>query len=451
MLLNFIEALEAEHETIPQSLISLDRVAVIILGGGEGKRLAPLTKVRCKPAITFGGRYSLIDVPISHSLSSGLSQIFIIGQYLVYTLHKHVLQTYADAISQDQIQLLAPEERSGRRIWYKGTADAIRQNLDYFAEVPADYFLILSGDQLYNFHFQHLINFGIETDAEMVLAAQPVNEKDAKRMGLLRIEHGGSQLIDFYEKPETREMLDRFYTDPFTLNRLGFTEGRGRHYLGSMGIYFFKRRALFELLREDSGDDFGHHLISSQLKKGGAHAFLYDGYWEDIGTIESYYYANLALTEHSGEWKTGLQCYDERSVLISRKQHLPGARISNCRIQKSLVCEGSIVEAQEISHCVIGVRSLIGRGSQLYDSLVLGNGYYHRPHMGDEMLPPPGIGENCLIQKAIIDENVTVGNNTRLINRENHIDYDAPDGKIMVRDGIIVVPYGTILPDNYIF
>nr|NGX53671.1 Glucose-1-phosphate adenylyltransferase [Chlamydiota bacterium] len=277
MLVNFDTSGDPNSKNQPD-LVPLDRVAVIILGGGEGKRLSPITKTRCKPVVSFGGRYSLIDVPVSHSLTTGLQKIFVIGQYLAYTLQKHLFQTYLHhGILQNQIQLLVPEERNGQKIWYRGTADAVRQNLDYFSEVAADYFLILSGDQLYNINFREMINFGVENDAGMVIAAQPVKTKDASRMGILKVKPGDSQVLDFVEKPKEQAILDRFYTDDLTLHQMGASSSDGRPYLGSMGIYLFKRQTLFDLLLKDPREDFGKHLIRTQMEKKDVHAYLYDG------------------------------------------------------------------------------------------------------------------------------------------------------------------------------
>jgi glucose-1-phosphate adenylyltransferase len=434
--------------------LPLDRVAVIVLGGGEGKRLAPLTTSRCKPTVSFGGRYSLIDVPISHSLSSGLSQIYVIGQYLAYTLQKHLFQTYMNyGLSQNQIQLLVPEERPGnQKVWFQGTADAVRQNLKYFSDIPADYFLILSGDQLYNINFQDMIRFGLERDANMVIAAQPVNSQDARRMGLLRIKHGSSQLVDFYEKPEDQKIIDQFHVDDYTLHQLGYDPDSGKNYLGSMGIYFFKKEAMFQLLQEDPREDFGKHLIVTQMKKGGVHTYLYDGYWEDIGTIRSYYEANLAMAHPCKDPKKGLECHKETTRLITKTHNLPGARITNSKIQNALICEGCILERSEITNSVLGVRSVVGKGSVIRDTVMMGNEYYERPpSLHGLPTPVPFIGENCLISKAIIDENVCIGNGVKLTNASGVDHYDDPEGKVFVRDGIIVVPRGAVIPPNYTF
>ncbi len=451
MLVNFNQQSEGAPLIRQNERFSLDRVAVIILGGGEGKRLSPLTKVRCKPTMSFGGRYSLIDVPISHSISSGLSKIYVIGQYLAYTLQKHLFETYLN-YGAGQIQLLVPEERDSQRIWYKGTADAVRQNLDYFSEIQADYFLILSGDQLYNINFQEMIDFGLQTNAGMLIAAQPVNKKNAKRMGLMKLQHGGSRVVAFQEKPQEDEILQQFETDSFTLHGLGYENQDGCPYLGSMGIYLCKRQALFDLLKEDHREDFGKHLITTQMKKGDVHAYLYDGYWEDIGTIDSYYHANLALTRQCEDRRLGLQCYNESSQILTKSYNLPGAQISNCRINNALICEGSMVNATEITQSVIGVRSMLESGVVVRDSILMGNEYYTRaPLISGEVASTPSIGENSLISKAIIDENVTIGKGVRLVNQHGYEQFDSLDGKIHVRDGIVIVPRGTHIPDNYIF
>lgn len=453
MLINFLSESETKSQLLSEQ-IALDRFAVIILGGGEGKRLEPLTKSRCKPAISFGGRYNLIDVPISHAISTGLRKIFVIGQYLATSLQKHLYQTYNTGVIKDQIQMLVPEEREGGKVWYKGTADAIRQNLNHFAQVSADYFLILSGDQLYNINFEEMIRFAIETQAGLVIASQPVNEKNATRMGLLKIEHGGTKIVNFYEKPKEKEILDDFFVDDITLHRLGYDKHNDKHYLGSMGIYLFKRQTLFDLLQSDQRDDFGKHLIQTQMQKGDVHAYLYDGYWEDIGTIESYYHANLALTRHGDDRLRGFQMYDEKNLIYTKTNFLPGAKILGTRVKSSIICEGSIVEADEISHSIIGVRSIIRKGTIITESILMGNEYYEFPALTSEDEPHPiQIGSNCLITKAIIDENVAIGNNVKLVNLKQHTHYDSPAGEvpIVVRDGIIIVPRGTVIPSGFVF
>jgi len=427
--------------------ISLDRVAVIILGGGQGTRLYPLTKARCKPAVSFGGRYTLIDVPISHALLTGLNKIYVIGQHLASSLQRHLSKTYHNFLHND-VQLLVPQENTT----YQGTADAVRQNIQFFSEIDADYFLILSGDQLYNINFQKMIQFGVERDASMVVAAQPVNGEDAKRMGLLKLARGESSIIDFCEKPQHDELLKQYYIDPFAMNRLGFACQDERNYLGSMGIYLFKKDSLFDLLHNDPRDDFGKHLIPTQVQKGGGHAYLYDGYWEDIGTIGSYYNANLALTKAATGKIDVLNCYDERNQIMTQNYHLPGARISGCFTNASLLCEGSLIEADEITNSVVGVRSQIKQGVVIRNSILMGNSYYEKLNvLKNGELYCPVIDEGTTISNAIIDENVSIGKNVRLMNQANLENYDAPDGKLFVRNHIVVVPSGTCIPDNYTF
>lgn len=402
------------------------KVAVIILGGGQGKRLFPLTADRCKPVVSFGGRYSLIDIPISHAFASGLDQIFVIGQHLAPSLHDHLIEAY-ERHGSKKIHFLTPQKNQ----LYEGTADAIRKNLSIFEKLQVDYFLILSGDQLYNINFQKMLEFAIESDASMVIAAQKISEKEAKRMGLLRLEEGGTRLVDFIEKPQEQKVLDAFALDG------------SKNYLGSMGIYIFKKKALLQLLTEDHRADFGMHLITTEMKKKNVHAYCYTGYWEDIGTIQSYYAANLALTKDN--LRQGLDCYDQSKQIVTKSYHLPGARVLNCLTNASLLCEGSIIEADEVTNCIIGVRTKIGPGSHIKDSILMGNTYYGQKDSG------PLIGSGVVICHSIIDENARIGNQVVLMNQKGYQHYDHPSGLLFVRDGITIVPNRTTLPDNFIF
>nr|CRI42726.1 Glucose-1-phosphate adenylyltransferase [Chlamydia pneumoniae] len=422
-----------------------DKVGVIILCGGEGKRLSPLTNCRCKPTVSFGGRYKLIDIPISHAISAGFSKIFVIGQYLTYTLQQHLFKTYFyHGVLQDQIHLLAPEARQGDQIWYQGTADAIRKNLLYFEDTEIEYFLILSGDQLYNMDFRSIVDTAIRTHVDMVLVAQPIPEKDAYRMGVLDIDSEG-KLIDFYEKPQEKEVLKRFQLSSEDRRIHKLTEDSG-DFLGSMGIYLFRRDSLFSLLREEEGNDFGKHLIQAQMKRGQVQTLLYNGYWTDIGTIESYYEANIALTQKPHAEKRGLNCYDDNGMIYSKNHHLPGAIITDSMISSSLLCEGCVIDTSHVSRSVLGIRSKIGENSVVDQSIIMGNARYGSPSM-----PSLGIGKDCEIHKAIIDENCCIGNGVKLQNLKGYIEYDSPDKKLFVRDNIIIVPQGTHIPDNYIF
>ncbi|NGX63186.1 MAG: hypothetical protein KR126chlam6_00593, partial [Candidatus Anoxychlamydiales bacterium] len=315
--------------------------------------------------------------------------------------------------------------------------------LDTILELPVDFFIILSGDQLYNIDFQKMFNFAKEKDADLTIATLPVCEKDAKRLGLLKI-NKDSYIIDFFEKPQKQEDLDCFRLDPKMNENCKISEKNP--FLGSMGIYIFKRAALKALLKEDPREDFGKHLIPTQLKKGKAAAFIYDGYWEDIGTIKSFYDANIALTTSN----LGLKIYDEKNPIYTCAHHLPGANIKMTKITDSIICEGSIIEAKEITKSMIGLRTQIKSGSIIKESVFLGNSTYSSPEQTQDILPDVfEVGQNCIIEKAIIDEHVKIGENVKLINKKNLTSYDSEN--IYVRDSIIVVTAGTTLPDNFEF
>lgn len=409
-------------------------IASIILAGGKGTRLYPLTLNHSKPAISYGGRYRLIDIPISNSLNSNIRNIYVIGQYLTSELQHHLAQTYQfDSFFPGSLDLLTPEELpNGKKIWFNGTADAIRQNIKTIYKSPFDFFLVLSGDQLYNINFHKMLSFAIKKDADLTIASLLVDEKEAKRMGILKINKNGN-IQDFIEKPKEKKILDQFKL--YRKNK--------KKYLGSMAIYIFKRKTLLNLLKE-KGDDFGKDLIPKQIKKGKTFSFVYDGYWEDIGTIESYYKANIALTNE----KIGLKTYDEKNPIYTRTNHLPGAMIKNTKLSKSIICEGSIVEAKEITNSILGLRSSIKKGTVIKNSIILGNNFYDKPK--NQKLPPKfEIGENCTIKKTIVDEQVLIGKNVKLINKKNLKTYNSKN--ICVRDNIIIISKGTKIPDNFIF
>ncbi|MGE5196207.1 MAG: sugar phosphate nucleotidyltransferase [Anaerolineae bacterium] len=416
----------------------IDKVATIVLAGGQGTRLHPLTESRCKPAVSFGGRYRLIDIPISNSLNSHITRIFVISQYFASDLNKHILETYRlDAFRSDRIELLCPEETSSSKVWFKGTADAVRQNLSHLMKSPSEYFLILSGDQLYNINFSQMMHFAKKTDADLVIASLPVEEPEAKRMGLLRISET-ENVIEFSEKPTDPQILRKFQLSHDLLQREHLKSSKIPLYLGSMGIYVFKRSALISIL-ENEGEDFGRHIIPIQVQKGKTFAFVYTGYWEDIGTISSYYQANLALITH----KTCLDVYDEMNPIYTHPHNLPSPMFKHVLVKDSLISQGSVIEAQEISQSVIGIRAHIKQGTIIRNSIIMGN---HAASFSPSK-PLYGIGENCLIQKAIIDEGCNIGNNVQLINK-NHLDKYDGDG-IYIREGIIIVTNGASVPDNF--
>lgn len=420
----------------------LKRVATVVLAGGQGKRLFPLTAFRCKPAVSFGGRYRLIDVPLSNSLNSRINQIFVISQYFASELHQHILSTYQlDTFRSGGLELLTPQETTKGKAWFNGTADAIRQTLDYILRSPAEWFLILSGDQLYNMNLLDMLSFAKSSDADFVIASLIVAEEEAKRMGVLKVDEKYN-ILEFHEKLKDINFLKTLQPPKRFIekNRNGHTENP--QYLASMGIYIFKRQALVDILKE-KGDDFGHDLIPKYIQKAKCAAYIYKGYWEDIGTVASYYRANLILTEGKG-----LNVYEEENRIFSQQQHIPNALINGTKIINSIIGQGGIIEAEEINHSVIGMRALVKKGTVIKDSIVAGNTTYH-PFL-NQVMPADqyySIGEHCLIQKAIIDEETRIGNNVKLVNQKNLESYDG-DG-IYIRDGIIIVTSGTEIPDGF--
>lgn len=416
----------------------LNNISAVVLAGGQGTRLYPLTQSRCKPAVAFGGRYRLIDVPISNALNSGIRNIAVVSQYFAAHLNQHIYTTYRlDTFQPGEFQLISPEETPTRKAWFKGTADAIRQNLDRLLASPIEYFLILSGDQLYNTDLRPLLSFAKKKDADLVVACLPVLEAEARRMGLMKIDEN-QKIVEFFEKPQDPETLARFELPPTLKN----TTMPGPQYLGSMGIYVFKRSALVSILKEE-GDDFGRHIIPMQVKRGKSYAFVFDGYWEDIGTVASYYHANLALTE-------GKQCLDisnEAQPIYAQSYNLPSALIKGTKVHQSILAQGAVIEAEEVTHSVIGIRAKIGPGTVIRDSIVLGK--RDPTHIPEKPYLKSTIGSNCRIEKTIIDEDTCIGNHVSLINKDKLQTYDG-DG-IFIRDGIIIVTSGTSLPDGFTF
>lgn len=410
--------------------LDMNRIATVILGGGCGTRLFPLTQTCCKPAICFGGRFRLVDIPISNALNSGCNKIYIISQFLSTPLHHHILKTYRmENFSKGFIELLTAEQKPCKCEWFHGTADAVRQNVEYLKETSADYILILSGDQLYQMSFQPMLACALEKNADLVIASLPVEPESASRLGILKVD-ADKGVSDFIEKPQTLAELNTFRNPLFDMDM---------PFAASMGIYLFKKEALFQLLKEDEREDFGKHLIPTQVKKGGVYTFIHENYWEDIGTISSYYEANLRLTQpHSP-----INFYSAENPIYSLDQGLPPAKIFDAHLSHSIVSEGAVVNAAEIQNSLIGSRSVVGKGCVITDSYIMGHDYYCDPNSHAYL----HIGENCQVQKAIIDKNVRLGNDVKLINTKNLSHYDGES--FFIRDGIIIVPRGAFLPDGF--
>lgn len=436
--------LHFQQESTKLPAVDMSRVACVILGGGQGSRLHPLTAWRCKPAMSFGGRYLLIDIPISNSLNSDCHKIFILTQFLSASLHRHIFKTYhLDTFSSGFIEVLSAEQKPNTTSWFQGTADAVRQNLEYLIETPADYYLILSGDQLYSMDYRKMLQFAIDTDADLVIAAQPTTKLEAKRMGILKINQK-SMITDFVEKPQEESVLEDFKVSPYAFDRFNLIHDPSRSHIGSMGIYLFKRETLIELLTKDPREDFGKHLIPSHVAKGKTAAFLFDGYWEDIGTIESFYKANIALTRPHPP----INFYDPISPFYSARLNLPGPKIHKAEIEYSIICEGSVIEASSVSNSILGPRTVVHKESIIKDSYLMGNEFYYPPVRDTHRFPNElHIGKNCRIEGAIIDKNVRIGNDVRLINENKLSTYNSEH--VYIRDGIIIVPCGANLPDGF--
>jgi glucose-1-phosphate adenylyltransferase len=426
----------------PENKELMSKVASIVLAGGQGTRLYPLTQTRCKPSVCFGGRYRLIDIPLSNSLNAQIQRIFVISQYFASSLQQHILETFQlDYFREAKIQMLCPEETPQRKEWFKGTADAVRQNVEHFACSDAEFFLILSGDQLYNINFIQMLKFAKEQNADLVIASTPVEEAEAKRMGLLKI-NSDYNVLEFVEKTSDPELLKKYCLQRTFLTGHDILHPEKNHYLASMGIYIFKRQALFDLLKE-VGDDFGKDLIPHQVKKGKTASYVYKGYWEDIGTVASYYEANLALTRETH----CLNTHDIHNPIFTHPHNLPSPLIKGASINNSLIGQGSVIYGKEVSDSIIGIQLKIGRGSIIRDSILLGP-LFNQPQIELQNSPEFAVGKNCLLQKVILDEYATIGNNVQLINKEKLQKFDG-DG-IFIRDGIIIIASGTKVPDGFI-
>ncbi len=415
--------------------IDMERVATIILGGGEGTDLFPFTLSRCKPAISFGGKARLVDIPMSNAVNSKCQNIFIVSQFLSSSLHQHILRTYRQGShSTGFIELLSSERKPG-------AADAIRENMEYFIETPADYFLILSGDQIYNIDFRNMLRLAQTTNADLVVAALPVEEKRAKQMGVLKVDKN-IHVTDFFENPTKKKEREPFKVSDSFKEKLGF--GKRQHYLGSMGLYLFKRNALFRLLERDRREDFGTHLIPTQIEQGNSVAYIHHGYWANVSTVQSFYDANIALTSPSPKFNW----YDEHNPIFTTQTYLPPPKFAKGKIESSIICDGSIVEAKEIKNSILGFRTRVGEKSVIKDSYIMGNDFYTPPIPTQRLPEELRIGKSCRIEKAIIDKHVSIGNDVKLVNKKKLKEFDSEN--VYIRDGIIIVKRSARIPDGFV-
>jgi len=407
----------------------------IILGGGQGSRLFPLTATRSKPAVPIGGKYRLIDVPVSGCLHADIRRIFVLTQFNSASLNRHIANTYQlDIFSGGFVEILAAEQTPDNPHWYQGTADAVRQAERHFAAHDAEYILILAGDHLYRMDYCDLIDAHKEQRADITIAAQPVGADDATQMGIFRFAQDG-QIVAFEEKPKAARLQQIGRSIPE-----GATFAQHSHeqpFMASMGVYVFTRRVLLEMLSNESGVDFGRELIPSALTKYSVKPFLYRGYWADVGTVASYYEANVMLGKHAAPFRF----WDPRLPIFTHLRHLPGTRVTDCRIRDSVVAEGCFLDRCEVSDSIVGLRSNVQNGSTISRSLLLGADFYD-----DQRQPggiPLGIGRDVMLDRVIVDKNARIGDGVRLVN-ERGLDHADGDG-YYVRGGIIVVPKGSVI------
>ena len=427
----------------------MNSVVVLVLGGGRGTRLDPLTRERAKPAVPLAGKYRLIDVPISNCLNSRLNRIFVLTQFNSVSLNRHIHDSYhLDPFGGGCVEILAAQQtHQWGDVWYQGTADAVRKQLRYIEGPGVEQVLILSGDQLYRMDFQVLIDAHRNAGAEVTIATLPIDARETTGVGVLRCDDTG-RVTGLVEKPQTPEALAPFRTDPDWIDGRGLAS-RGRDCLASMGIYLFDRDVLVALLRETHHEDFAKEVFPEAIRRHRVFAFLFDGYWEDIGTIGTYYRANLRLAGAGAPFQFDVP----GAPIYTRPRYLPPSRIEGAAIRRSLVVDGCwIDEGAVIENSVVGVRSQIGRGVTIRNSVLFGNGGDDAADEArandDSSLPPIGIGDGSVIEGAIVDRACRIGRNIRIGPRDG-LEANADLGPVVIRDGVIVVPQGTILPDGY--
>lgn len=421
----------------------MEKVVTAILGGGQGTRLWPLTRHRAKPAVPVGGKFRLIDIPISNSLHAGVDRIFVITQFNSASLHRHIAQTYRfSAFSLGFVNILAAEQTIDRRDWFQGTADAVRQCLPRLMEAGPPEVLILSGDQLYLMNISEFIQTHRERGADLTIAVKPVSREEAPSLGIVRLDRSG-RVVDFVEKPKEAELLDAIAVDEQTQDALGGAAPPGS-YLASMGIYIFRHEVLRELLAGTHTVDFGREVIPQALHDYKVYAYPHNGYWADIGTIPSFHQANLDLTLPLPP----LNLYDPELRIFTHPRFLPGTKVNDCTVRYSILSEGSILSGSHIADSIIGIRSVVNTGSVIKRSIVMGaNTWETLPDDSDQI--PIGIGRDCEVRNAIIDFNARIGDGCKLINAEGHTDFDGENYSI--RDGITIVhKNAVILPGTVI-
>jgi glucose-1-phosphate adenylyltransferase len=437
-----MDAPSNRHSSRIMDAISLqNKTLAIIMGGGAGTRLFPLTKDRAKPAVPLAGKYRLVDIPISNCLNSGFRQVYILTQFNSMSLHRHITASYKfDNFSPNFVEILAAQQTTEGARWYQGTADAVRQNLRYFLEGPYEYYLILSGDQLYRMDYSVLMQQHIESSADITLATTPVDRTAASAFGIMHSD-ANRHIVRFEEKPKDPKLLDELKIPPELLKTLDLPADSDL-FQGSMGIYVFNRDVLIKCLAGDQ-DDFGKHIIPGALQQYKVMVYIFKGYWEDIGTIRAFFEANLALTDALPPYNF----FDWRAPIYTHPRFLPASKVNAATVRRAIIADGCIISDAHIDRAIIGVRSVIESGATIRNSVIMGADFYEEhAERTDRNVPPIGIGRNSVVDRAIIDKNARIGENVVI----------TPDGKApnvdsenyYIRDGVVVIPKNAVLPDG---
>lgn len=435
------------HVESPQHpyLLPLKSTVVIILGGGRGTRLSPLTEARSKPAVPMAGKYRIVDFPISNCINSNFHKIFVLTQYQSASLNRHINLAYKfDHFSRGFVEVMAAEQTEQSEAWFQGTADAVRQQLRHFERWHPKYYLILSGDQIYRMDYRHMLAHHIKHKADLTVSVLPVNRTDATGFGLLHIDKTG-RIVDFYEKPKDPAVLDRYRIPPEAATDLNLDPNKDQ-YLASMGIYLYSRDEMMRQLESSKDTDFGKHLIPGAIKTQRVFSYVFDGYWEDVGTIRSYYDANLALCRKNPPF----DLFNSETAVYTNIRNLPPSRVYGSTVEECLVAEGSNVDSSKLYESVIGCRSVIAQGVTMRRTVMIGADHYDnedaRAHLPKDA-PPLGVGEGSFIEGAILDKNVRIGKNVRITAKYDSPDKDGGPGWA-IRDGVVIVKKNAIIPDG---
>lgn len=426
----------------------MKKVLAIILGGGAGTRLYPLTKLRAKPAVPLAGKYRLIDIPVSNCINSEIYKIYVLTQFNSASLNRHISRTYStNGFQESFVEVLAAQQTPENPNWFQGTADAVRQYIWLFQEWEVDEYLILSGDHLYRMDYSEFVRRHRETDADITISVLPMDEKRASDFGLISINQEG-RILSFIEKPKG-DALKQAMVDTTVLG-LTPEEAQEQPFIASMGIYVFKRQVLIDLLNEfPAQTDFGKEIIPAAAKTHNIQAYLFKGYWEDIGTIEAFYDANLALTRQP---QPPFSFYDEKAPIYTRGRSLPPTKMLDCQITESMIGEGCILKRCQIHHSVLGIRSRVEAGAVVQDSLLMGSDFYQpfaeRQTDCEQREIPLGIGANSTIRRAIIDKNARIGCDVQIVNKDRVEEAMREDEGFYIRNGIVVVFKNAIIPDG---